>query len=111
MEIECSLTGSPYDAAAERYGSIMFAMTLETAKSIGIAVVVGLIALMLLVGFIVKNVVAKVIAIVILGGFAFGVWTQRSSLQDCADNVRTRGALGATGDVTCSFLGYDVKIP
>jgi hypothetical protein len=85
----------------------MTALTLETAKSTGKAVAVGLIALMLLMGFVVKNVTVKLISILIIGGLAFGVWTQRSALQDCAKKVR---AEGVTTGVSCSFLGTDVKV-
>jgi hypothetical protein len=85
------------------------ALTYESAKNIGIAVAVALIALMVISAIVIKNVTAKLITIVIMGGLAFGVWTQRSSLQDCADKVRDRGtAVGS--DVTCSFLGSDVNI-
>jgi len=110
IEIEWSLTGSPYGVMLERYGSSMTALTLDTAKNVGIAAAVGLIALMLVMAFVVKNVTAKLISILIIGGLAFGIWTQRSSLQDCADKVRARGVLGDTSDVTCSFLGSDVDI-
>jgi uncharacterized membrane protein YqjE len=88
----------------------MTAMTYETAKSIGIAVAVALVALMLVVAFVIKNVTAKLITVLIVGGLAFGVWTQRSSLQDCAGKVRDRAALGDTSDVTCSFIGSDIDI-
>ena len=71
---------------------IMTAMTLESAKNIGIAVAVALVALMVVMALVVKNVTAKLISVVILGGLAFGVWTQRSSLQDCADKVKARVA-------------------
>jgi hypothetical protein len=88
----------------------MTALTLETAKNIAIAVAVGLIALMLVMAVVIKNVTAKLFSVLIIGGLAFGVWTQRSSLQDCADKVRARVAVGDNSDVTCSFLGSDVKI-
>ncbi len=91
-------------------GSIMVAITLETAKNVGIAVAVGLVALMLVMAVVVKNVTAKLVTIVIVGGMALGVWTQRSSLQDCAAKVRSRGAVNDTSKVTCSFLGSDIKI-
>ena len=89
----------------------MTAMTLESAKNIGIAVSVGLVALMIVLAIVVKNVTAKLICILLIGGLAFGVWTQRSSLQDCADKVKARGVLGDTTDVTCTFLGSDINIP
>ena len=59
---------------------------------------------------VVKNVTAKLISVVIIGGLAFGVWTQRSSLQSCADKVRQRVAVGDASDVTCSFLGSDINV-
>jgi hypothetical protein len=89
----------------------MTAMTLESAKNIGIAVAVGLVALMIVSAVVIKNVTTKLISVVLIGGLAFGVWTQRSSLQNCADKVKARGALGDTSDVTCSFLGSDINVP
>jgi hypothetical protein len=110
IDTECSLTASPYDVGLQRYGSKVTALTLETAKSTAIGVAVGLIALMLLMAFVVKNVTVKLISILVIGGFAFGVWTQRSSLQDCAEKVRARGVVGDTTNISCSFLGSDVKV-
>jgi hypothetical protein len=87
----------------------MTAMTYETAKNIGIAVVVGLVVLMVISAIVIKNITTKLITALILAALAFGVWTQRSSLQDCAGKVRDRGtAVG--NDVTCSFLGSDINI-
>ncbi|MEY2523441.1 MAG: hypothetical protein QOJ66_2006 [Ilumatobacteraceae bacterium] len=88
----------------------MTALTLESAKNIGIAVAVALVALMLVMAFVIKNVTAKLLSVVIIGGLAFGVWTQRSSLQSCADKVRARVSAGDASDVTCSFIGSDINI-
>lgn len=88
----------------------MTAMTLETAKNIGIALAVGLVAFMVIMALVIKNVTAKVVTVLLIGGLAFGVWTQRSSLQDCASKVKARGALGDTSDVTCSFMGSDIEV-
>ena len=88
----------------------MIAMTLAGARNIGIAIALGLIVLMVLAAWLVKTVTTKLITVLILGGLAFGVWTQRSSLQDCARKVKDRGALGDTTDTTCSFLGSDIKV-
>lgn len=89
----------------------MSAMTLESAKNIGIVVAVGLVALMIVLAVVIKNVTTKLISILLIGGLAFGVWTQRSSLQDCAEKVKARGVVGDTSDVTCSFLGSDINVP
>ncbi len=88
----------------------MTALTLESAKNIAIAVAVALVALMLVMAVVIKNVTGKLISVVIIGGLAFGVWTQRSSLQSCADKVRARIAVGDASDVTCSFIGSDINI-
>ena len=88
----------------------MTALTLESAKNIAIAVAVALVALMLVMAVVIKNVTAKLISVAIIGGLAFGVWTQRSSLQSCADKVRQRIAVGDASDVTCSFIGSDINI-
>jgi hypothetical protein len=86
------------------------ALTVESAKNIGIVVATVLIALTLAMAWVIKNVTAKIISVVLIGGLAFGVWTQRTSLEDCAKQVQDRTAVGATSDVTCTFLGTDVKV-
>jgi hypothetical protein len=89
----------------------MTAMTLESAKNIGVVVALALIVLMLLMSWLIKSVGTKLICVLIVGGLAFGVWTQRSSLQDCAKKVEDRGVVGDPTPSTCSFLGADIKIP
>ena len=88
----------------------MTAMTVDSAKNIGIAVAVALVMLMLLSAFVIKKATVKLLTIVILGGLAFGMWTQRSSLEDCAGKVKARGVLGDTTPVTCTFVGSDIKV-
>jgi len=88
----------------------MSALTVESAKNIGIVVAAVLVALMLAMAWLIKNVTAKVITVLVVGGLAFGVWTQRASLQDCADKVEARVAVGDFSDVTCTFLGTDIKV-
>ncbi len=89
----------------------MTALTLESAKNTGIVVALALIIVMVAMALLIKNVTTKVISVLIFGGLAFGVWTQRSSLEDCAKKVKDRGALGDTTETTCSFLGSDIKVP
>jgi hypothetical protein len=89
----------------------MTAMTVESAKDIGIGVVVALIALMLVMAWLVKTVTTKLISVLVVGGLALGVWTQRSSLENCARKLNDSGALAENNDSTCSFLGADIKTP
>ncbi|HUC33053.1 MAG TPA: hypothetical protein VMS14_06595 [Ilumatobacteraceae bacterium] len=87
----------------------MLALTVETAKTVAIVVVVGLIVAAVLSAWLVKSVVAKVVTIVLLAGVALGVWTQRANLQDCHDQAKARLDTGQAS-VTCTFFGYDVKV-
>ena len=94
----------------------MLALTLGQAKNVALAA-----ALVLAVGavasaWVMKTIMQKLALLVILGLLALLVWTQRSSLDECADKVKTAAAAGAqTGgaqgiDTTCSFFGRDIQI-
>jgi hypothetical protein len=85
-------------------------MTVESAKNVAIVVALVLVFIMVVMAWVVKNVTTKLISVVIVGGLALGVWTQRASLEDCAGKVKARAALGDTADVTCKFLGSDIKV-
>lgn len=90
----------------------MLALTLGQAKTIAVLVVVVLVVLALASAWLMKEVMQKVALVVILGLLALLVWTQRASLQECADKVRAARADLADSDVdtTCSFLGRDIEI-
>jgi hypothetical protein len=88
----------------------MTALTVESAKNIAIGVAVVLVALMLAMAWLIKNVTAKIITVVVFGGLAFGVWTQRTSLEDCANKVKARISVGDRSDVTCTFLGSNINV-
>ena len=85
----------------------MTALTVDSAKNLAIALAVGLVALMLLMAVVIKNITTKLVTVLIIAGLAFGVWTQRASLQTCADKVRS----GTETDSTCSFFGSDINVP
>jgi len=94
----------------------MLALTLGQAKTIAMLVVAGLIVLALASAWVMKEVMQKVALVVILGLVALLVWTQRASLQECADKVRATRVLLPDSDVdsdvdtTCSFLGRDIEV-
>jgi hypothetical protein len=82
-------------------------LTVGAAKNIAIVIVVGIIALAVLSAWLVRNITAKVVMVLLFAGIALGVWTQRSSLDDCADRVKANPTAGAT----CTFFGTDVRVP
>lgn len=90
----------------------MLALTLGQAKTIAVLVVLALVGLAVFSAWVMKEVVQKVTLVVILGLLALLVWTQRSSLQECADKVKAAGTEINNPDVdtTCSFLGRDIEI-
>jgi hypothetical protein len=85
----------------------MLAITLGQAKAVALIVVVALIVAAVASAMLAKAFAQKAALVVILGLLALLVWTQRASLDDCADQVR---ANGPGGDTTCAFFGRDIEI-
>lgn len=83
----------------------MLALTLGQAKTIAVVVVLVLIAGAVISAWLMKQLIQKLMLIVVLAALAVVVWSQRSSLDDCADRVRDAGRTA-----TCSFFGRDVTI-
>lgn len=83
----------------------MLALTLGQAKTIAVVVVLVLIAGAVISAWLMNQLIQKLMLIVVLAALAVVVWSERSSLDDCADRVRDEGRAA-----TCSFLGRDVTI-
>lgn len=89
----------------------MLALTLGQAKTIAVLVALAFVAAAVASAWLMKTIAQKAALGAILGLLALLVWTQRSSLQDCADKVRAEAQAGIREvDTTCSFLVWDVKI-
>ena len=82
----------------------MVALSYESAKSIAIAVVIGLVVVAVISAKAAASMAKKVLFVIVFGGLAVFVWSQRQALQTCADKVRS-----GTG-TTCKFLGSDVDV-
>jgi hypothetical protein len=91
------------------------AFELDTAKDASIYTTAGAIVLALAAVWLVKQVVTKVLTVAILLAIAGLVWTQRTELTDCADEVRASWTATATTGLTtgteCTFFGQAVTIP
>lgn len=85
----------------------MLALTLEQARVIAVLVVVALLVAAVASAWLMKTVAQKVALAVILGLLALLVWTQRTSLEECADKVREGGI---QVDTTCDFFGREIRI-
>lgn len=96
------------------YNRVVLAISLEAAKNIGIAVVVVFLVGSLAAAWLMKTVVQKLATVFVLLLFAFGVYTQRTAMQDCADAVKSnferQGTSVTVGDTDCSFFGFTVTV-
>lgn len=89
----------------------MTALSLQSAKTIGIVVLIAFIAFAVISAWVIKNVTMKIISILLLLGLGLGAWTQRSNLQDCADRAKAKVDAGIDeGSITCEFFGTEVSV-
>ncbi|MDG1267267.1 MAG: hypothetical protein P8O03_13190 [Ilumatobacter sp.] len=92
----------------------MLAITLEEAQNIAVGLVVVFAVGAIVAAWIMKTIMQKLVVAVVLGVLAFAVWTQRSSLQDCADKVidayEFDGRNPTIIDTECSFFGTTITI-
>ena len=92
----------------------MLGLSLDDAKTIAIVGATALAVGAVVSFWIMKSIVQKLAVAALLGMLAFAVWTQRVSLQDCADAVQENFELAASdvviADTDCSFFGFTVTI-
>jgi uncharacterized membrane protein YfcA len=92
----------------------VLALTLESAKQLAIAVVVVFVVGAFLAAWVMKTIVQKVATVFVLALLAFAVYTQRTSLQDCADKVQGNfdrvGTNVTVTDTDCSFFGMTITV-
>ncbi|MDG1696081.1 MAG: hypothetical protein P8I25_06925 [Ilumatobacter sp.] len=92
----------------------MSALTLDAAKSLSATAVIIFLVGSFAAALIMKTIIQKVVVISVLLLLAFSVYSQRASLQDCADKVQgnfTRDGTSVTvTDTECSFFGAQVTI-
>lgn len=92
----------------------MLALTLDQAKNIAIALATVLLIGAVVSFWVMRTIVQKLVAAAVLGLLAFAVWTQRTSLQDCADKVQGNfervGTNVTVTDTDCSFFGVTITI-
>jgi len=92
----------------------VLALTLDDAKTIALVAATALTVGAVVSFWVMKSFVQKLAVAALLGVLAFAVWTQRMSLQDCADKVQDNFVLEVTDvvvtDTECSFFGITVTI-
>lgn len=87
----------------------LLGVDLDTVRNGSLFTVAGAVLLALAAVWLVKQVVTKVLTVAILLAIAGLVYSQRTELNDCVDEVRQNA--GLNDDMECAFFGQDVKIP
>jgi uncharacterized membrane protein YfcA len=96
--------------------SATLALTADTARTIALVVVVGLVVGAVIMARVMRSIAQKVIAVLVLMTLAVAVWSQRSALSDCVDEITAEAkevvdAGGQPDDTaTCTFFGRDVTV-
>jgi hypothetical protein len=92
----------------------VLALTLDDAETIALVAATALTVGAVVSFWVMKSLVQKLAVAALLGVLAFAVWSQRVSLQDCADKVQDNFELAGTDvvvtDTECSFFGFTVTI-
>ena len=89
----------------------MLALSVDSARQLGVGIVVLFVVLTVVSATAIANITAKIVTMMVMAGFALGVWTQRTNLTDCAEQARAKVTVGDTSPTTCTFFGVAVDIP
>jgi hypothetical protein len=89
----------------------MLALTLDSARHLGVAIIVVFVVLAVVSATVISNVTTKIVMMLVFAGFALGVWTQRTNLSDCAELAKAKATVGDSSPTTCTFFGTEIDIP
>lgn len=87
----------------------MLGITAEAAANLAIVVAIALVVLAALFAKVLIGNLAKIAAAIALVAAAIFVWSQRASLQDCADQVKARARDGVV-DAECRVSGLTFTV-
>ena len=104
------LASVPAPGAARRVRTVI-GLSLDAARTVATAGVIALVAAAVVTALLMRSIAQKIAFALVLGLLAILVWSQRASLEDCADRVQASLAAGTATDTTCTFLGRDVTVP
>jgi len=91
-------------------GTTSGSLDLELVKNIALGVSIAALIGALILLKIVRSVIGKVISVVVLLAIAIAFFSQRASIEECAQNVRDQAANGQISTIQCTFFGQDIKV-
>ena len=92
----------------------MLAFTTDSIKNVGLGAIGVFVVGGVLAALLVQKLIAKVISLAVMAVLALLVFNQRAAITDCANKVKAEAPGAVTGrvnDPTCKFFGFTVKVP
>ncbi len=83
-------------------------LDIESAKNIANGMSVGAVVVAVAALWLVKNMLMRVLSVVLLLALGIASYSQRANIVDCAEKVQ---ATAGTQAVACTFFGQTVEIP
>lgn len=91
--------------------SFLQALDLNQAKNGSVVAMVVCVAAILLILKFISSLVVRLVMSVVLAALGVVIYSQRSSLVDCAEKITASvSAADPVSDVSCTFFGRDVSI-
>jgi hypothetical protein len=89
---------------------MVLALTTDNIKlialiAIGVFLLIGIVS-----ALVVRAIVGRLIALLLMVALAGLVWTQRASISDCSNKAKANFNAGQPGKTTCRFFGRDVDV-
>jgi hypothetical protein len=82
----------------------------DVVRDISLAVLAGAVVIAVVLAWLAKTLVTKLLALAVFAVLGALVWWQRADVQSCADEVIGTLAAGEVDDSTCRFFGHDVTV-
>jgi hypothetical protein len=86
------------------------AFTTSDIQRYGLYGLVGAIIVAVLLAIVVQKIIGKIISVAFMGLLAFGIWTQRTNIQDCVNKAKVQASAPTTAKLECTFFGTKIKI-
>jgi hypothetical protein len=93
------------------YRRPVLGLELDTVRNVALLAVAAAVVIVLVGTWLIRAVLGKLVVVGLVGGLAVAVWSQRQSVQHCADRVGTTLQVGSVDDATCTFFGRPVTVP
>ena len=88
----------------------MVGLEFDAVRDVSLAVVAGAVVIAIVLAWLAKALVSKLLALAVFAALGAVVWWQRADVQSCADQVVGTLAAGDVDDSTCRFFGHDVTV-